>query len=1299
MTSYSQSDYDFSSHNYDVIVGDDQKIYFANNSGILVFDGINWTQLRLPNETPVYTLAKSDDGTIYVGAINEFGYLISDKLGALKYVSLTDVIKDKELGTFTAKVYLVDDKIAASFNNLTVIIDPETKKMDILNNPGSNCHLLPLAGELFIFCENQFYQLKDNQWQFTKSSQLSEDILTGKWHLYKSQEGKRLIITQNGFFDFETEEKTKVSDEVEKFLKESTIYRVSEVSENYTALSTWSGLLIIDTEGNPIRFIDKKRGLPNNYLFNVALDQSGMLWAATYNGISKIDLFSSFSLFDKRMDVEGIIKDVQLHKGSLYYSVVAGVYKEDWNSLQNPFFIPSFESVSSSVCHQMINTGEDLFVYTERQNNQVLKNGRFVEIEGTEDKIFWAGFKYKDSDDLLLASHDGYLVHIVKSNDKWIFKKQFDPQFLGVYFLIEGEENDIWLSNIGEGVYRMQYDKQKFEILEDRKYDSADGLPDLNTHVYEIGSKPCFTTSKGIYRYDKATDSFIADERFIDLIGEVPVSMISEDESGNIYYFSDELVMLKKTIVGYEKIRFPNMDFKKYPPDDLTVIDSENVFISSSNIFIHINPSMALKKGEFEVGISSFIELNTDSIVFNGFGKMPIDLLFQPTENAFRVTYSATFYQNPERTLYKNKLHGFDETWSSWSSETKKDYTNLPHGDYTFEVVAKNVYGVESSTANFQFSIETPWFYSYWAFVIYAFGFITLIWAIVKMNMRRLINEKRKLEQVVIDRTEVISQQKEAAVKDAVTISSQRDKLLQMDEMKSRFFLNISHELRTPLTLTMGTVDQALKGKYGSLNDELYANLKVSYRNSQRLLKMVNNILDISKLEGGKMHLSVSQTKPTVVLAKVIDFFSSKFFGKNITIKSDLSSDVDLYIDHDKFETIFINLIANAFKFTDEGGSISLTVKEEIEVVHFSVNDDGIGIPVDDLPFIFDRFYQSGLTKNGEGTGVGLALTKELVELHKGNIAVRSDSEVGTTFTVTFLKGKDHLMANQILGQDDAQELKSLTDKYPLTDDVRTKEVSHQNGRSLDATKPHLLLVEDNDELGNFVEDLLKDDYHVSRAENGRQGLDFLKNGKPDLILTDYLMPVMDGFEMTTEIKKNDDWAFIPIIFLTARTEEQDKIEVLNLGVDDYLFKPFNEEELKVRINNLLNAKNQRAEFVLQKSIDPRDIEWKEFPSKLKLDIDNFIKTNIKEEITGEDLSTITGQSERSLYRKVKVNTGLSLMQYIKEYRLRTARALLESKEVQTVSEVSYAVGFNYLSHFTKNYKERFGKKPSEYIE
>jgi signal transduction histidine kinase/DNA-binding response OmpR family regulator len=1276
---YGVADHHFNNINFNVIAGDDGRMYFGNYKGILVFDGVNWTNLSLPNEGAVYGLTKSSNGTIYVGGINEIGYLKSLDNGELGYVSLLDSIGGPGEG-FTSRAYALENQIIFAMSKQTVILSLSGEKTTILKNPEGTTTFQQCRNELYAFTNTDVFILKKGEWKWKGDNTLVDVSSRYDGKLVDTPD-RILAVTREGFYDFEKEQKVDADDNVEKFLKKSRITSVDLIADQYLAIGTFAGLLITDLNGKPLQLLNKERGLADDFVFRTFLDQSGLLWVATYNGISKIDIFSPITIYDSRQGIKGVLKDIQLIDDQVYLCTMSGVFRGKWKEINDPFAKASFEKISSVTAHGMITSEEASFIYTEREHNQIIENGQVRDIPDTRQHIYWSGLKFKNSDDVLLGSYEGDMIHLTRASGQWKIKKKFDPIFLATECMAEGSGNNIWVSSINEGIFRIKFDKIKSEIIDQKKYGEINGLPsDLNNIVFDGYKEPLFATNKGIYVHDPTNDRFIKAPSISEWVKNPPVFLIAQRDKDYVHYYTDEYRSIKTTEGAFELIEYPQIDFINFPPERITILDDKNVLLSSAEAVLHIDPNQYQPKNEFKTNITSIANLATDSIIFGGFGAVPANIFLDSENESIRISFAATSFLNSSKNRYKWRLKGFEDDWSSWSNETWKDYTKLPHGNFTFQVIGKNAFGMESEPVSTRFTIATPWYYSTIVYAIYFCGLGLVLWIVIVLYTRKLRADRTRLELIVEDRTKEISEQ--------------RNKLLQMDDLKKRFFVNISHELRTPLTLSMGTVDQALKGNYGTLNDELYANLQVSKRNSERLLKMVTSILDISKLEGGKIQLYAAPVDSAKIVRKVLAFFSSRLSDKHITLEETLIDDTELFLDEDKFETILINLISNAFKFTPDGGLISFSMKDMPDQVIFTISDSGEGIPEEDIKLVFDRFYQSPTIKSGEGMGVGLALTRELVELHHGTVEAKNDH--GAVFILCFPKGKNHLSPNQIIEPDESSISTNLADKYPLYDD---RDITIIPQKETDTQLEHILLVEDNTEMRQFISSILSPYYQVSWADDGSKGLTFLKETKPDLIITDYLMPNMNGYEMAVEIKKQEEMAFIPIVFLTARTREQDKINVLNLGVDDYLFKPFSADELLVRIKNLLFNKKHRVEYIEEQEIDSSDIEWKEFGSKIKADMDQYIMDHIKDEITGDQLATQTGHSERSLYRKVKANTGLSLMQYVREFRLRQARNLLENKEFHTVSEVSYAVGFNYLSHFTKNYKERFGKQPSEYLD
>ena len=442
--------------------------------------------------------------------------------------------------------------------------------------------------------------------------------------------------------------------------------------------------------------------------------------------------------------------------------------------------------------------------------------------------------------------------------------------------------------------------------------------------------------------------------------------------------------------------------------------------------------------------------------------------------------------------------------------------------------------------------------------------FTLLIGVVLALFLVYFYLNRRKLqtlnEQLSFQNTDILSQQQQ--------IEEQSIQLKKLDEMKSRFFINISHELRTPLTLIMGSTEHTMKGKHGKINDRIQNTLQTAFRNSQRLLRMVNDILDLSKLEHGKLTMKVQPVEISSLALRCVDIYRSKASSVGVRFEEQIERDLpQLPADEHHIESVFMNLLGNALRFSPQGETIIVTLTQENGHVKFTVSDKGIGIPAEDLPYVFDRFFQVEGKQSSEGSGVGLTLAKEIVDLHEGKVEVQSQSGEGATFSVT--------LPYRTVEYTDKEELFSAAPDLP----VPINEGENDTSVVRIPGQFTLLVVEDHPEMRDYIEALLRPHFTLELAANGRLALEVLNQRKVDLILTDYMMPVMDGVEFVKAIKRDDRWKKIPTIFLTARAEDQDKLQVLGHGVDDYLVKPFLEDELLLRINNLLKLQNERAEF------------------------------------------------------------------------------------------------------------------------
>jgi signal transduction histidine kinase/DNA-binding response OmpR family regulator len=537
-------------------------------------------------------------------------------------------------------------------------------------------------------------------------------------------------------------------------------------------------------------------------------------------------------------------------------------------------------------------------------------------------------------------------------------------------------------------------------------------------------------------------------------------------------------------------------------------------------------------------------------------------------------------------------------------------------------------------------------------------------------------------------------------------IEKQADELRRLDEMKSRFFANVSHELRTPLTLMLGPIGSALKRN--RLENQDFTFLKTAQTHGKALLKMVNEILDLTKLDAGKLELHEAPVALFPFLRRIVAAFESHAERQGIRFSFQYKAErgLQLELDAPKLETILNNLLSNALKFTPPGAGVSVVVEDFAKNICLTVADTGSGIHPGDLPHIFNRFYQSnqsGVASEG-GTGIGLALCRELAELMQGKIWVKSELGHGSSFFVEI--PRKEILGTAMLPDDEAPEVALPVVSLPAVQKSST-----------DTT---ILVVEDNTSLQDYLRTVLSPQYLVLTACDGQAALDLLDLPPPlgtkgvELIISDIMMPRMDGFRLLEKLKSDDRFRHLPVVMLTARADAQDRLRALRTGVDDYLLKPFEEEELLARVENLLkNYSERQVQFAPEFSEIPEisenspaetaapataavsgeDLEWLE---NLERSVQNKLADS---HLTADTLADALAMSRAQFFRQIKKLTGLTPAQYLDEARFRQARLLLETGAVRSVKSAAFEVGFRQVEHFSRQFKARFGKYPSAYLE
>lgn len=652
------------------------------------------------------------------------------------------------------------------------------------------------------------------------------------------------------------------------------------------------------------------------------------------------------------------------------------------------------------------------------------------------------------------------------------------------------------------------------------------------------------------------------------------------------------------------------------------------------------------------------------------------EIVLPPNKNFFSLKFSALNYFNPERDRYAYKLEGLSNDWLSLDSKSHEVVFNtLNPGKYVLRVRTANGVGEWSEKeAVLSIIVQPPFWKTEAAFVLYA-----VIMVIILIVTRKVIQQREQMKFA-------IEQERR-----------EMQRVHEMDVMKVKFFTNVSHEFRTPLTLILTPIERLVKK---TKDPELQAQFQIVYRNGKRLMNLVNQLLDFKKLEVHEIKLNASRGDLVAFVREAVLSFSDLSEKKNIKLLFYSSADrLETLFDQDKLEKILFNLLGNAFKFTLENGVVSVKVDILLEgnerLIQIDVSDTGIGIPQDKLDKIFEPFFQTDTPKSvvNQGSGIGLSITKEFVRIHGGRIDVKSEVGRGSSFKV--LLPLREIPTAEIPFQ--MEEIGS-TATAPVVTEENSEVIGEPEKQNPAANEKSLLLIEDNDDFRFYLRDNLKFQYNIYEARNGAEGWNLVLSLQPDLIVSDIMMPEMNGIELCNKIRADERVSHIPIILLTARSSEEQRIEGFKTGADDYITKPFNFEVLEARINNLLSVR-EKFQKNFRKTLDVKSSELQITPLDVKL-IERAVKV-VEENISSptfsiEDFGMELGISRAYVFKKILALTGKTPLEFIRTIRLQHAAQLLEKSQL-SVREIAYKVGFNTPKYFTKYFKEQYHMLPSEY--
>ena len=1316
LRNFSAKEYDFHPQNWAIVQDTRGIMFIANTAGLLEYDGVSWRRHKLFKNLTITSLAIDHQGILFLGGRGEFGYLQPDSSGSLKYVSLTSFLPDN------VRFKTVWEICAASqgvyFRSSSAIFRWNGTAIKVWSTNTSFGYLAAVRDTVFVLEKGVGLQtIKDDSLNLIPGGERFSKTTMYVILPFDKKSNVFLGTRTDGIYVYDGRKIERFKTEADKFFGKNRLYhgiRLSGPETRWALATTRGGLVVLDREGKIRRQLNKRRGLPDNKIHFVFEDRQGALWLSLNNGISRIELSSPFTIFDQRQGIEGTPHTITRHEGTLFVGTNRGLFR-----LSKADGIPAARS-QQNLMPQTFKpvAGISEQIWSLHPTNGLLLIGAARGIYGVagnkvsviaELPVATYCFYQPAGQDLIFAgTRDGLVVLELRGGD-WRMLGKVDAISEELRSIARTQDGSLWLGTPFQGVVQVKLDEQSPLKSPVQKYGTEHGLPEGMTYVYAIDRQVKIGSYQGLYRFEKSLQKFVPDSSLGAFLADstVTINHLEQDRDGGIWAMTDKaggkliqgiLASGRRIWKNTQSQRLVDvssvMDFFPEETGDVWLVGRDKKIYRFAPNFTSVFSK------DFTTQVRGVSSILSDSLIWGG-ATLPgqstpaIASALPFKANSLRFEYAAASYDEIPANRYQIKLEGYDQNYLPWTSKTQKDYTGLPAGEYTFRVKAKNIYQHESSAGTLSFEILSPWYQSWWAYLLYAALSVSGVLLIVKARVRHLEQKTRELENLVDSRTSLIREQAE--------------KLRELDKMKSRFFANISHEFRTPLTLILGPLEDMLARTQNSSDKK---NLGVMQRNARRVLQLINQLLDLSRLESGNLKLQAERGDLMAFLKGVVMSFASLAEQKKISLKFIVLEKLEglpplqnIYFDRDQVEKIFYNLLSNAFKFTAEGGMIEVAVglrqanDHPGNFVEISVKDDGTGIPADRLYNIFERFYQvnGGNTREQEGTGIGLALTKELVELHHGEMSVRSEVGKGTEFIVSLPVGTAHLTEQEIVATpplpvDATEKLETAGEQSPIPPQA----ISPPTPLSEDDV-PIILVVDDHLDVRNYIRSHLESEYKVVEAKDGEEGMTTAAEIIPDMVISDVMMPKLDGYQFCKALKMNEKTSHIPVILLTAKAGEQDKLAGLETGADDYLTKPFNSKELHVRVRNLIELRRKLQErFRKEGLLKPREVTATSVEAAFLNRMMGVLEENLGEENFGvESLSSALHLGRRQLHRKIKAITGETPTDFIRSIRMQRAKQLLEQKS-GTVSEIAFQTGFSSLPYFSKAFKDQFGMLPSE---
>lgn len=1301
-------------------------LWVGTMNGLCKYDGYTFKKYYKTRQANtisgnwVNAICEDRTHNLWIGTLQGVNYFDANEE---RFIPLTALTRDKKLSHYHEVTSLLTDRTGrlwiGSKKGLATY-DPVTHSVKTYATyPLTThiCKIIPSSGDAIWIATSAGivrYNTKTDESDFYALQVSANAYGERLWSLAEYGQDLYIATAGNGLIRLDYREKKQghftavdLSNTSTENLTNAQIFDIRVSRQNTVWLATDRGLAKVeklDSDTPRLTLFQNKptnsNSLSDNIAYTVFIDKTDILWCGTEMGLNKLDLNTlpfRFLAFDSQQDQ---LRSLYTLDGNTIYFGTAKSGFYTYNLRSNSTKRLTGQPIYSSLASNRSVLADERAVWIGTLGGLIRLTDRAVvipELKGaaifallTDSKgNTWAG----TNNGLFTIKKEGTVVHYLPDPRK---KESLKSTF--IRSLYEDHKGRIWIGFENSGISYFDPEKSQFINL----FDTNPNQEIFGSTIVSIIESPRNTiwigSESGLNKlvFDDRLDQKITVKTYLEKDGlpDQSVKGILADETGDLWI---------STIRGIARFNPEHEHFQPFLPkmhfsaSCCYKLSHHKLLFGGTNGFIIFDPQLVSSRNSPpEVVITDLKLFNKDvgihqefngTIILNQSITRTNDITLGYKNNVFTLGFSGLHYGASENNRYMYKMEGFDQDWVYTSAENRSaTYTNLNPGTYFFKVKAANNFGnwnVKPRTILIHI-LPPPW-KTWWAIAIYVLLFNLLLFVFIRF----IVDRSKQKQQLSFHQME-------------------RAQLESLNKMKLKFFTDISHEFRTPLSLIVGPVDDLLASTPAS--GIARRKLELINRNCKKMLVLINELMSFQKVEQGVLKLSAEKIDVMAFFRDCLADFHELATHKKIHFKVSTHLESCLaWIDPAKMEIVINNLLSNAFKFTPTGGRVNVaidhctTLPDDVYSITdsagswlcISVEDTGKGIEAKDISHVFDRFFQSDASSTG--SGIGLSLAKNIVELHQGHITVSSEPGQYTRFTF-YLPINESLLAEKRL-TDAAPATVCSTASFasePIVPSIYPFMSKMLDNRSEE--KSTLLLVDDNYEVLEFLTMLFSDLYHIQTASSGDEALTILRKQAPDLLISDVMMPGMDGFELCRIVKDQVATFHIPVILLTAKVTSDDTIEGIRLGADDYVPKPFNPAYLQIRVEKLIEKQRRLFEKLRSNMFTLPDVSQSEQDDLFLKKVIEHVQENMRDEEFGvEELGRLVGMSRSNLFRRIKAITNQTPIEVICGIRLKHSIELLASRRMN-VSEIAYEVGFKTPASFSKSFKKQFGKSPSEYL-